>query len=82
MGRYLVVSVLSAYLGAGLFAGLLMQRAVPALNPLGIAVIVVIWPNQIRCARIESGCKSIPRWIAPYIFTFSDATPTLGRDHE
>lgn len=60
----------SMYLGAGLFAGLLMQRGIPALNPLGVAFIAVTWPNQIRCARVSSGCEATPSWIAPYIFTF------------
>jgi hypothetical protein len=71
MLRYAIVSILSAYIGAGLFAGLLMQRAIPALNPIGIALIAATWPNQIRCARLDAGCKPIPQWAAPYIFTFA-----------
>lgn len=68
-----VVIILSMYLGAGLFAGLLMQRAVPALNPLGVAFIAITWPNQIRCARVLSNCDAVPQWVSPYIFTFSEA---------
>ncbi|MGN6770653.1 MAG: hypothetical protein ACTHJQ_12535 [Rhizobiaceae bacterium] len=74
MKRYILVSLVSAYLGAGLFAGLLMQRAVAPLNPLGVAFIAVTWPNQIRCARISSGCDAIPAWASSYIFTFSEPT--------
>jgi hypothetical protein len=73
MGRLILTSLVSAYFGAGLFAGLLMQRAIPALNPLGVAFIAATWPNQIRCARVESGCEAVPQWVAPYVFTFSDA---------
>lgn len=60
------------YLGAGLFAGLMMHRAIPALNPLGVAFIAATWPNQIRCARVESACDAVPEWAGPYIFTFSE----------
>ena len=62
--------LLSMYLGAGLFAGLMMQRAIPALNPLGVAFITATWPNQIRCARVESGCNAVPSKLAPYLFSF------------
>lgn len=71
MIRYAAVCLVSLYLGAGLFAGLMMQRAIPAINPLGVALIAATWPNQIRCARVSSGCEPIPSWAAPYIFTFS-----------
>ncbi|MGN6773138.1 MAG: hypothetical protein ACTHJQ_25315 [Rhizobiaceae bacterium] len=74
MTRYILVSLVSAYLGAGLFAGLLYQRAIPAINPLGVALIAVTWPNQIRCARVSSGCKPVPAWASPYIFTFQEPT--------
>jgi hypothetical protein len=70
--RYATISILSAYIGAGLFAGLMMQRAIPAINPLGVALIALTWPNQIRCARISSDCEPIPQWMSPYIFTFTD----------
>lgn len=73
MIRYITVSIVSAYLGAGLFAGLMMQRAIPAINPIGVAFIAATWPNQVRCARVVSGCKPIPSWAKPYIFTFREA---------
>lgn len=72
MGRFVIVSLVSMYIGAGLFAALLTQRAVPALNPVGAVFIIATWPNQIRCARVESGCKAIPEWVGPYLFTFED----------
>lgn len=71
MTRTITACLLSAYLGAGLFAGLLMQRAIPALNPVGIAFMAVTWPRQIICARIDSGCSTEPpAGLAPYFFSF------------
>lgn len=72
MKRLLVVSVVSAYLGAGLFAGLLMQRAIPAINPVGVLFIAITWPNQLRCAREASGCQGVPTWAARYVFSFPE----------
>ncbi|MDY8108305.1 hypothetical protein U0C82_03960 [Fulvimarina sp. 2208YS6-2-32] len=64
---------LSMYAGAGLFAGLMMQRAIPPLNPLGVTFIALTWPNQIRCARVSSGCDPTPYgWMEPYLFTFPE----------
>ena len=74
MIRITVVTLLSAYLGAGLFAGLLMQRAIPAMNPLGVAYVAATWPRQIICARVESGCSTQPpERIAPYLFSFGES---------
>lgn len=73
MLRAALTHLLAAYLGAGLFLGLLTQRAIPAVNPVGIVIITLTWPNHIRCARIASGCKPIPEWLSPYVFTFSGA---------
>lgn len=71
--RLLLVAALSAYLGAGTFAGLMMQRAIPALNPLGVAFIAATWPNQVRCARVSAGCDPTPpEWAQPYLFTFPE----------
>lgn len=67
---------IGAYLGAGLYAGLLMQRAIPALNPAGVAWITVTWPNVIRCARVDAGCNPTgPEWMRPYLFSFPGGTP-------
>jgi hypothetical protein len=60
------------YLGASLFAGLLVQRAIPPLNTLGVAVVGLTWPRQLQCARVSSNCDPMPpAWLGPYIFTFS-----------
>ena len=65
------VFALAMYLGAGLFAGLMMQRGIPALNPLGVTFIGLTWPNQVRCARVESACDPTgPEWLHPYLFSF------------
>lgn len=69
MIRLLATILISAYLGAGLFAGLLMQRAVPTLNPLGVAYIGLAWPQQIYCAGNGDQCSTQPpAWLNPYLF--------------
>ena len=73
--RIAAAALLCIYLGAGLFAGLLMQRAIPALNPLGVTYIALTWPYEIQCARTESNCSTDPpAWLVPYLFSFG-ATP-------
>lgn len=57
MARLVLTHILAAYIGAGLFSGLLMQRAIPAINPLGLAFIAVTWPEQIRCGGTVSECE-------------------------
>ena len=73
MTRLLITHVLAFYLGAGLFAGLLTQRAVPALNSVGVAFIAVTWPEQIRFARISSGCSlpidRVPEQVQSWMFS-------------
>lgn len=74
--KLILTAIISVYLGAGLFAGLLMQRAIPALNPLGVAYIATTWPKQIICAWTSSGCDTgPPERLAPYLFRFPEATP-------
>lgn len=68
--RSVLIVTISMYLGAGIFAGLMMGQAITALNPLGVAAVTLTWPNHIRCARVSSDCASIPEWAAPYIFTY------------
>lgn len=71
MSRIILTHLIAAYLGAGLFSGLMMQRAIPALNPLGVAYIAVTWPGQIICARTDSGCDNTPTaTLARYLFSF------------
>ena len=73
MIRIIAAAAIGAYVGAGLFAGLLTQRSIPALNPVGVAFIAVTWPNQIRCARADAGCSPLPpAWMAPYLFSIGE----------
>lgn len=63
-----------AYVGAGLFAGLLISAAVPPLNAIGIGYYALTWPAQVYCARLDRGCGGVtpsPKW-ARYMFTFDD----------
>ena len=59
------------YIGAGLFGGLLMQAAIPAINPLGVAYYAATWPAQIYCAPVSRGCNVTPNesWGA-WMFSF------------
>lgn len=75
MIKLCAVAIVSLYLGAGLFAGVMMQRAIPAITPVGIVFIAATWPNQVRCARKSAGCDPIPEWVTPYIFSFPPVLP-------
>lgn len=71
MMRQLIFGLTMMYFGAGLFAGLLMERAIPALNFVGVGYIALTWPGQIICARIEDGCSTMPpEALQPYLFSF------------
>jgi len=68
--KSVLTHALALYLGAGMFAGVMLQRGIPALNPLGVAFVAVTWPNQVRCARVSSGCNPLPpEWMEPYLWT-------------
>jgi hypothetical protein len=58
--RRILTHALSVYIGAGLFAGLLMKAAVPAINWIGVAYIAATWPVQIYCAPIRRECEVEP----------------------
>ena len=61
--KFLILShALAGYLGAGLFAAMLMNAAIPALNWKGMAYIAATWPSQIYCARTERQCPEPPEW--------------------
>jgi hypothetical protein len=70
MMKFIATVVVSAYIGAGLFSGLLMQQAIPALNGWGVAYIAATWPRQIICAQVASGCDAVPTHLVRYLFTF------------
>ena len=49
--RFIFTVVVSAYIGAGMFGGLVMQSAVPAMNTFGVVAYGVTWPAFLHCAR-------------------------------
>lgn len=70
MIRFLLTVLISGYLGAGLFGGMLMQRAIPPMNALGVAYITLTWPRQMICATPDSGCSNTPpEWISVHMFS-------------
>jgi hypothetical protein len=64
MTRNIITHGLCFYLGAGLFGGLLMATAIPAMNVLGVAYFAATWPMQVYCARPTSECDygTAPAW--------------------
>lgn len=71
MIKIIFTHLLTAYLSVGIFSGVLLQRAVPALNILGITYVTITWPNMIRCARASSNCDALPDLeTAKYFYTF------------
>ena len=60
--RSVITHALAVYIGAGLFAGLLMQAAIPAINALGVGYIAITWPMQIYCAPAARQCGTPPAW--------------------
>ena len=74
MHRYIIVSFLSMYLGAGLFGGLIMKQAIPEMNGLGVAYYAVTWPEHVYCAPVHRGCKPLlarfPVRAQAWFFTF------------
>lgn len=49
---------LAAYLGAGLFGGLVMSTFLP-LSKIGIAYYAVTWPTHVYCAEELNKCAPI-----------------------
>ena len=66
----------AAYIGAGLFGGLIMQAAVPAMNWRGVVYYSATWPAFLHCARSDITSCSIltqpPVWMTQYFFTFEE----------
>jgi len=60
--KQVLTHTLAAYLGAGLFAALIMNAAIPALNWKGMAYIAAAWPGQVYCARVDQNCQEPPQW--------------------
>lgn len=76
MRKTILTIVASAYIGAGLFGGLVMQAAVPAMNGLGVAYYAATWPAFLHCARKDvAGCNPLtlmPLWLSQHLFTFDE----------
>jgi hypothetical protein len=72
MLKTIVTVIVSGYLGAGLFGGLVMQTAVPAMNTFGVAAYAVSWPGFLYCARSDfDDCqpfRHIPLSVQGYMF--------------
>lgn len=52
--------LLAMYLGAGLFGGVLMAIAIPALNGFGVVYYMLTWPAHVYCAPAERECSAVP----------------------
>jgi hypothetical protein len=71
--KYVPKTVITLYLGAGLFCGLLFSVSIPELNPAGIGYLTLTWPRVIYCAPEIRGCAPIgPSWVRPYLFSFEE----------
>ena len=62
MMRSVISHALAVYIGAGLFAGFILQVSIPAINALGIGYISITWPMQIYCAPAARQCGAPPAW--------------------
>ena len=62
--KKIITHLVAAYVGAGLFGGLVMQAAVPPMNNFGVAFYGFTWPAFLVCARTEADFQ--------YSFQFDD----------
>jgi hypothetical protein len=78
MYKTILTIAASAYIGAGLFGGLVMQAAVPAMNSFGVAYYAATWPAFLTCARKDvANCNPLtlpPMWLSQHLFTFNEDT--------
>lgn len=49
--KFILTHAVASYVGAGLFGGLVMQTAVPAMNTFGVAYYAAAWPAFLHCAK-------------------------------
>ena len=68
--KQILIYILCGYLGAGLFGGLMIKQAIPALNAFGVSYYAVTWPYQVYCARTARQCEGFPDALTPYMFSF------------
>lgn len=77
MIRYLIVAVISGYLGAGLSLGLVMAQVLP-LTSVGVGVYAASWPYHVYCATEGAHCFAMkdifPVWLGRLMFDL-EATP-------
>ena len=74
--KKIITHLVAAYVGAGLFGGLVMQAAVPPMNNFGVAFYGFTWPAFLVCARTEvEDCNPfdhIPVSVQALMFTFEE----------
>lgn len=79
MIRSTLAAIFWAYFGAGMFGGLVMQTAVPAMNGLGVAYYAMTWPAFLHCARTDvKSCNPLslpPVWLGRYMFDLEKEKP-------
>lgn len=72
--KFILTHAVASYVGAGLFGGLVMQTAVPAMNTFGVAYYAAAWPAFLHCAKSKlADCDPmsiIPEGWRPLMFTF------------
>ncbi|WP_411975970.1 hypothetical protein [Sulfitobacter faviae] len=72
--KFIFTHAVAAYVGAGLFGGLVMQTAVPSMNTFGVAYYAAAWPAFLHCAKSKlAACNPmsiIPEDLRPLMFTF------------
>ena len=75
--KSILTHIAAAYMGAGLFGGLVMQAAVPAMNTLGVAYYTAAWPAFLHCAKSKlAECDPmsiIPEGLRPAMFNLERA---------
>ncbi|MBW3243407.1 hypothetical protein KUV57_12105 [Epibacterium sp. DP7N7-1] len=76
IARSIFAAIFWAYFGAGMFGGLVMQAAVPAMNGLGVAYYAATWPAFLHCARSDvTSCNPLtlpPPWIGKHLFDLDE----------
>lgn len=71
MAKQILTHVTAVYFGAGLFGGLLLQQAMPAMNAIGVTYYAITWPGQIYCARTSrNGSAMPPDSVSSFFYTF------------
>ena len=84
--KSILTHIAAAYMGAGLFGGLVMQAAVPATNALGVAYYTAAWPAFLHCAKSQlKDCDPmsiIPEGWRPAMFDLERAEYSTLKETE